>query len=621
MKAPRGSYPDAKKIAEIRAKCSSALDKSARILYNYKGGFYFFRGGLGMKAIKHDPPREIKDLRDMVQTSAAFFGDKDLYVYKEDKQEVHFSYNRLRDEVEQFGTALNVLGIDEGRVAVISETSAKVTVTYLGTVNAGGVIVPLDRELTEDQIPEFIERAECDMVVYSESFNGIITKMAAKMPHVKFYIPMKGEDEVDHSLPSAPVVMQFDEILKLGEQALNEHNNSYYLHKIDLDKMCAIIFTSGTTGTSKGVMLSMRNLVAAADASCKGVPYDSKTRLVSVLPQHHTYEMTCSHLAVINLGASEFINDSLKYTMRNFQNYKPTALVLVPLFVETVYKKIWDNIRKKGIEKKVRSLMKFSDTLLKMGIDLRGVFFKEIQAALGGEVKSMICGGAPISPQILKDFYSFGIVIFEGYGITECAPLVAVNPNGAARFGSAGKPVHDEKVRIDKDPAEDFGEIVVKGPNVMLGYYKDEAATKAAFTHDMKNFDNNGWFRTGDIGYIDNDGYIFITGRKKNVIILSNGKNVFPEELEEHLSHDPRIAESVIIGREQNGETVITALVHPDYEKFEGKSDDEIAAEIKEAVNDVNRTLPSFKHMTAVEVMKDEFEKTTSKKIKRYLYK
>ncbi len=574
-----------------------------------------------MKAFKHDPPREIKDLRDMVQTSAAFFGDKDLYVYKEDKQEVHFSYNQLRDEVERFGTALNVLGIDEGRVAVIGETSAKVTVTYLGTVNAGGVIVPLDRELTEDQIPEFIERAECDMVVYSASFNGIITKMAAKMPHVKYYIPMKGEDEVDHSLPSAPVVMQFDEVLKLGEQALNEHNNSYYLHKIDLDKMCAIIFTSGTTGTSKGVMLSMRNLVAAADSSCKGVPYDSKTRLVSVLPQHHTYEMTCSHLAVINLGASEFINDSLKYTMRNFQNYKPTALVLVPLFVETVYKKIWDNIRKKGMEKKVRGLMKFSDTLLKMGIDLRGVFFKEIQAALGGEVKSMICGGAPISPQILKDFYSFGIVIFEGYGITECAPLVSVNPNGAARFGSAGKPVHDEKVRIDKDPAEDFGEIVVKGPNVMLGYYKDEAATKAAFTHDMKNFDNNGWFRTGDIGYIDNDGYIFITGRKKNVIILSNGKNVFPEELEEHLSHDPRIAESVIIGREQNGETIITALVHPDYEKFEGKSDDEIAAEIKEAVNDVNRTLPSFKHMTAVEVMKDEFEKTTSKKIKRYLYK
>ena len=238
----------------------------------------------------------------------------------------------------------------------------------------------------------------------------------------------------------------------------------------------------------------------------------------------------------------------------------------MPLFVETVYKKIWDNIRKKGMEKKVRGLMKFSDTLLKMGIDLRGVFFKEIQAALGGEVKSMICGGAPISPQILKDFYSFGIVIFEGYGITEARPAGRgqserrgeIAARRASRFTT-------NKVRIDKDPAEDFGEIVVKGPNVMLGYYKDEAATKAAFTHDMKNFDNNGWlpYRRHWLIIPDNDGYIFITGRKKNVIILSNGKNVFPEELEEHLSHDPRIAESVIIGREQNGETIITALVTP----------------------------------------------------------
>lgn len=575
-----------------------------------------------MKAFKHDPPREIKDLRDMVQTSAAFFGDKDLYVYKEDKQEVHFSYNRLRDEVEQFGTALNVLGIDDGHVAVIGSTSAKFTVAYLGTVNAGGVIVPLDRELTEDQLPNFINRAECQAIVYDKDFNGVFTGMADKMPGVRYYIPMKGEDSVDGSLPASPVVMPWEDVLKLGYQALEEHNNSYYLHSIDKEKMCAILFTSGTTGTSKGVMLSMKNLVAAADASCKVVPYDSKTRLLSVLPQHHTYEMTCSHLAVINLGASEYINDSLKYVMRNMQNYKPNALVLVPLFVETIYKKIWDEIRKKGKEKQVRTLMKVSDNLLKIGIDLRPKFFGQILAALGGEVKSIICGGAPISPKILKDFYSFGICIFEGYGITECAPLVACNPNGAARFGSAGKPVNGERVRIDKDPTEDFGEIVVKGDNVMLGYYKDEAATKSAFTHDMKNFENNGWFRTGDVGYIDNDGYIFITGRKKNVIILSNGKNVFPEELEEHLSHCDLIKESVVVGRAQpSGEIAITAIIHPDYERLEGKSDDEISAVIKDAVNDINRGLPSFKHMTEVEIRREEFEKTTSKKIKRFLYK
>lgn len=576
-----------------------------------------------MKPFKFDPPREIKDLRNMVQTSAAFFGDKDLYVYKEDKQEIHYSYNRFRDETEQFGTALNVLGIDDGHVAVISHTAARFTVTYLGTVNAGGVIVPLDPDIGHDELVKFINHAECSAVVYAEEFNGILTGRAAEMPGVKYYIPMKGDDSVDDSLESKPVVMTFDELLALGNQALNEHNNSYYLHPIDENKMCAIIFTSGTTGTSKGVMLSEKNLATAAWASCRAVPYDSKTRLVSVLPQHHTYEMTCSHLAVINLGASEYINDSLKYTIRNFQNYKPNALVLVPLFVETVYKKIWDEIRKKGMEKKVRTLMKVSDALLKIGIDLRQKFFGQILAAMGGEVKSIICGGAPISPKILEDFYSFGIVIFEGYGITECAPLVACNPNGAAKFGSVGKPVDGERVRIDKDPIEDFGEIVVKGDNVLLGYYKDEKSTKSAFTHDMKNFENNGWFKTGDIGYIDNDGYIYITGRKKNVIILSNGKNVFPEELEEHLSHCELIKESVVIGRksEATGEVAITALIHPDYEKLEGKSDGEVLATIKDAVNEINRSLPAFKHMSEVEIMKEEFEKTTSKKIKRYLYK
>lgn len=574
-----------------------------------------------MKTLKRDLPREIKDLRDMVLTSAAFYGNKDLYVYKEDKQEVHYSYNRLRDEVEQFGTALNVLGIDDGSVAVISETSAKITVTYLGTVNAGGVIVPLDREIVPAELVNFINRAECVAVVYARDFNGVLTGAADQMPGVKYFIPMNGEDSVDASLPSNPSVISWEDMLALGKKSLDEHNNNYYLHSIDKEKMCAILFTSGTTGTSKGVMLSMKNLVTASWAACQAVPYDSHINLLSVLPQHHTYEMTCAHLAVINLGVSQYINDSLKYTMRNLQYYKPNALVLVPLFVETIYKKIWEEIRKKGMEKKVRTLMKISDALLKAGIDLRKKFFGRILAALGGNIETMICGGAPISPQILKDFYSFGILIFEGYGITECAPLVACNPNGAVRFGSVGKPVFGVRVRIDKEPTEDFGEIVVKGDNVMLGYYKDDKATKSTFTHDMKNFENNAWFKTGDVGYIDKDGYIYITGRKKNVIILSNGKNIFPEELEEHLSHCDLIKECVVVGRKSDSSDIaITAIIYPDYEKFEGKSDDEVASAIKEAVNDINRVLPSFKHMTQTEILREEFEKTTTKKIKRFLY-
>lgn len=570
-----------------------------------------------MKKSKKEELRQIPSLREMVVNCAVAAGEKDLYVYKEGKDEVHFSYNRLKAECEQFGTAINALGLSGKHIAVIGETSAKITVTYIATVAAGSVIVPLDRETAHDQIVNFLNRAECSAIVYSPTFNGVITAMADKLPMIEYFIPMGGEDSVDETLPHAPHIMPFEDVLALGKQAMENGDDSYYTRTPDLEKMCAILFTSGTTGTSKGVMLCERNLCAASYAACKTTPYDSSTRLVSVLPQHHTYEMTCSHLAALNICASEFINDSLKYVMRNFANYKPNALVLVPLFVETIHKRIRDEIRKKGMEKKVETGKKLALAALKVGVDIRPKLFSQITGALGGEVKSIICGGAPVSPEILRDFYAFGITIYEGYGITECAPLVACNPpDRKPRFGSVGLPVYGVSVKIDKAQEDDeTGEILVKGDNVMMGYYKNEEATRAVFTDD-------GWFRTGDIGYIDKDGYIFITGRKKNVIILSNGKNVFPEELEEHLSHSELIKESVVVGRaDDKGEIAITALIYPDFEKLEGKSDEETEKIIHDTVMDINKTLPSFKHMTVVEVKREEFEKTSSKKIKRFLYK
>lgn len=562
-------------------------------------------------------PKEVPSIRQMLADSAALWPDKDVYVYKNGKDEVHYTYTELNNDCEYFGTALNALGLKGAHVAFIGETSAKNTVAYLGTVASGGVIVPLDKELAYDQIVNFLNRAECAAIAYSPSFKGVITENADKLPGVKYYIPQSGEDTVDESLAHEPRVIGWEEFLALGREAKENGDDSYASHVPDLEKMCAILFTSGTTGTSKGVMLCERNLCSATYAACRTTPYDSTTRLVSVLPQHHTYEMTCSHIGALNIGASEFINDSLKYVMRNFANFKPTALVLVPLFIETIYKRINDEIRKKGMIKKVETGKKLAKAALKVGIDIRPKLFSQITSALGGDVKSIICGGAPVSPKILEDFYTFGITIYEGYGITECSPLVACNPpDRKPRFGSVGLPVYGVSVKIDKAHEEDeTGEILVKGDNVMLGYYKDEEATKAVFTED-------GWFRTGDIGYIDADGYIYITGRKKNVIILSNGKNVFPEELEEHLSHCELIKESVVIGRaDESGEIAITALVYPDYDQLEGKSEDEIYQTVLNAVNDVNRELPSFKHMSAVEVRKEEFEKTSSKKIKRFLYK
>ena len=385
----------------------------------------------------------------------------------------------------------------------------------------------------------------------------------------------------------------------------------------DMDKMCAIIFTSGTTGTSKGVMLSQRNLVTATLDSNAIIDCHEDDMFVSVLPIHHTYEFTCSQLALPNAGAATMINDSIKNTLRNFSKYKPTALVLVPLYVETIYKRIWSEIDKKGMRKKVRAAMALSDGLLKVGIDVRRKLFKDVHAALGGRLKYIVCGGAPLRPELVKDFDSFGINICEGYGITECSPLVSCNPMGWKKYHSTGLKVNSVEVRIDKVHEDDeTGEIVVKGDNVMLGYYKNPKATVEVFTED-------GWFKTGDIGYIDEDNFIFITGRKKNVIILSNGKNVFPEELEEYITADSRVAEAVVVGRknEEGDETSIAALIYPDYAQFEGKTPEEIKAVFDEMIVEVNKKLPAFKHIHEVEIRETEFEKNTSRKILRYKVK
>ena len=289
--------------------------------------------------------------------------------------------------------------------------------------------------------------------------------------------------------------------------------------------------------------------------------------------------------------------------------------MLVPLFVETMHKKIWAEIKKKGIEKQVKVAIGFNNAFLFCGIDIRKKMFKEIIDSFGGNLKSIVCGGAPLSPQLIKDFYAFGITVLEGYGITECAPLVAVNSPGKVRFHSVGQPVYGCTVKIDKDENDETGEILVKGENVMMGYYKNPEATKEVFTED-------GWFRTGDIGYMDKDGYIYITGRKKNVIILSNGKNVFPEEIEEYLAPIDIIEECVVMAREnEKGELTITAITVPNMALLEGKNDEEITELIKARIDAVNKKLPTYKQIHRIELRHEPFERTTSKKIQRFKIK
>ncbi len=560
-----------------------------------------------------EPPKEVINFRQLVYSNADCYGDKALYIYKENGETVKKTYNEFLNDVRNFSTALYSRGLAGKSIAVTGDTHPAWMVAFLAVICTGGIIVPLDRELDVDQAIEFMKIANCSALVYTSGMNKKIEGAIDKMAFLDALIPVDSEYAGDKVIP-------FQVMCAEGAFAVESGDTSFDDHRFDMDAVSAILFTSGTTGSSKGVMLSHGNFVAAVNASADAMQYDRDDTLVSVLPIHHTYELTCGQLTASNLGMTTYISDGLRYVTRNFKEFKPTALVLVPLFLETVYKKIWQELDRKKMTNKVRAAMKMSDGLLKMGIDIRPRLFHDITAAFGGNLKSIVVGGAPIDPKIIRDFYSFGITVLQGYGITECAPLVAVNRAGHVKFTSVGKPVLNCQVKIEPLPEstdDDVeGEILVKGPNVMKGYYQNEEATSAVFTED-------GWFRTGDVGFMDKKGYITITGRLKNVIIASNGKNVFPEELEERLNRLSAVRECVVVGREEeSGEVVITAVIVPDYGVLgEGTTDTAVSFILKEAIAQINRTLPPYKHINRFELRHEDFEKTLTKKIKRFLVK
>ncbi|MBQ4575539.1 MAG: AMP-binding protein [Clostridia bacterium] len=564
-----------------------------------------------IKTIKaYRKPRLVTDMKDMLNLAFTDFADKDLYIYKENGEEKHYTRRNMYNDVAALGTAFAEIGIGKDKIAVIGEANPYYMTAYYAAINGGGVIIPLDKEISEEQIVNFLNLSEASAIVYTGSFNGRLTKHADELTTLKYFIPIApSETECGDN------IISMAKMIERGNSALAQGKREFVDHVIDPDAMCGLIFTSGTTGTSKGVMLSHRNLATAVNACIHAMEYDDRDRLVSVLPMNHTYEVTCGHLSVYLIGASVFLNDSLKYVLRNIAAFKPTALVMVPLFLETMHKKVWDEIEKKNLTGKVRAAIKISNGLLKLGIDKRDTFFSQITNAFGGNLRTIVCGGAPISPHIIDDFYAFGINVIEGYGITECSPLLAVNLPGKPVRKSVGKAVLGCEVMIDKTEGEETGEICARGDNVMLGYYKNEEATAEVFTED-------GWFRTGDIGYMDKKGNIYITGRKKNVIILSNGKNIFPEEIEEHLAKCSLIKECVVVGRANaNGDVVITAVIYPGEELTAEKTVEELRDMIKAEINTINRSLPAYKQVREIDIRTTEFEKTTTRKIKRFLVK
>ncbi len=531
--------------------------------------------------------------------------DKTLYMWSEHKEDKSVTYSEFVGWVKKVAASLHDMGLEGKTVGIIGDTSPYWTATYLAVLAGGGKAVPLDRELTPDVINGFLDTVDASALFFSSSLKEKFNVIKELSPD-RTYVSMG--DDVAGSI-------SFFDILSKGAQF-----KSYrYPSQRDVNEVCEYLFTSGTTGTSKCVMLSEKNIFSCVNAACAAVDFSKDDVVVSVLPIHHTYELAIM-LAECIYGITIGINDSLRNVISNFKKYKPTGLTLVPLFVNTVYKRIWAEAKRTGQDKKLKLGTAVSDKMLRVGIDMRRQLFSTVLDSFGGRLKKIICGGAALNPQMIYDFESIGISIYEGYGITECSPLVCVTPYNKRKAGSVGPAVNCCRIRIDGESVDEngyiTGEIQVKGENVMLGYFNNEAANAEVFTED-------GWFRTGDVGHIDEDGYLFITGRCKSVIVLENGKNVFPEEIEEYLENVPGVCECVVVGRKDtDGETVVlTALVYPDSSYYQNKNVADMKKELAGHINTLNKKLPSFKHIRKVELVDHEFEKTTSKKIKRHLVK
>ena len=539
-------------------------------------------------------------------------GDKIAFQYPVGKQFETLSYGGLATEINAIAAGLHQTGLAGKRIAVIGETSHQWVASYFATVAAGGVIIPMDKELAPEEIEGFLAGVDAEAIFYAPSFNQKITHAMENHPSLRVFIPFAPEEGTEHEK-----ILPFTALVETGKAALEA---GYVLPERDSKDLAVMLFTSGTTGTSKCVMLCEHNIIATATAACASVNFNSEDRTLSVLPLHHTYEMTIM-VASLMYGIHIGINDSLRNLMRNIAEVKPTALILVPLFVNTIYKRIWDSAKKRGKDKLLRFMLPIAGAMKKVGLDVRRKLFKSVLDAFGGDLCKIICGGAPMNPEMVKNFYSFGIQICEGYGITECSPLIAVSPYFKQKPGSVGPAVPCCEARIadaamgDKGFAE--GEIQIKGENVMLGYYNNDEANASAFTED-------GWYRTGVVGYLVEDGYIYITGRMKSVIVLENGTNVFPEEIEEYLESIEEIAECVVVGRKgEDGETVnLTAVVYPNRDLFpENATNEEIHSRIYGKILALNKKVASFKKIKELELRDTEFEKTTSRKIKRHLVK
>lgn len=554
-----------------------------------------------------------KNLRDVIKTRLKEFPDNPVFLVKEKKggEYVPISTEKYDHDIDSLGTALMHYVPKGSRVAILSETRYEWYTSYLATTNGTGCVVPLDKELKSEEIESMLNRAEVDILIFSKSKKDVVEEVYGKVPTMKYWISMDDTDDERF--------LSYSKFIKEGEDLLASGDKTFTEATIDPEEMTVLLFTSGTTAKSKAVMLCQRNICKNLISMFSMLYIDVDDVFFSVLPLHHTYECTCGFLGQVYRGTTISVCEGLRYIAQNLQEAKPTCVLMVPVMLEMFYKKIMKGVNadpKKA--KKLQTGIKLSRFLLKFKIDVRKKLFKQIHDIFGGRMRLIILGGAPVNPEILTFFQDMGFLCVQGYGLTECAPILALNRDIDFKNQAAGLPLPGCDVKILNPDEDGIGEFIAKGDNVFMGYYKDPENTSAAL-------DADGYYHTGDLGYIDEDHFCIITGRKKNVIIAKNGKNVFPEEIEYLLSLSPFVCESVISGVEDEArdDIIIKATIFPEMEEVTAKlgedpSEDAITELLKEVVSETNEKLPNYKKIKKVELRMTEFEKNTSKKIKRY---
>ncbi len=546
--------------------------------------------------------RECESLRQLIDEGAEMFGDKPAFKYRNGKQIVDITYKQLQHQINSFGTALCVLGLENKHIAIIGNNRYEWSLAYLSVMLSNAVAVPVDKELSIDEIKYILEYSDCSAVIYAKCVDDKISALQESLPNVTHYICMDElESNDDRHYSMAELTMR-------GKKLFDNGDKRYLELTHDPNELKELLFTSGTTGKSKGVMLS-ESCLCYNVVNSQRMMWISDTCL-SVLPLHHAYESTCGLLTMLHKGMTICINESLRTLLPNFKAFKPTEVLLVPLFLEKFYRVIWDKIEEQGKTKAVKALIATSRKLLKVGIDMRGVFFKSILQTFGGRCKSIICGGAPLKPHIAEFFTDIGITLINGYGISECGPLVTVNRPEFHNYDSVGLALPGLQLKIDDPNGNGEGEICVKAPNVMLGYYKNPDATSKAIV--------DGWFHTGDMGKIGDDGFLFITGRIKNMIILANGKNIYPEEIEDKLAAQCEFIEEIVISATTKGEAIVLgAEIFANAERAKQKNITDVEDVIRKAISEYNEKEPPYKTIKNITFRDSEFEKTTTKKIKR----